>query len=64
LPSVVVSSSKVILDEPSAGMEPSTHRYIWDSIKATLQKNKSSSIMTTHSMEEAELLCKSYWYYD
>jgi len=51
------SSSKVMLDEPSAGMDPSTRRYVWDIIKATLQKNKSSTIMTTHSMEEAELLC-------
>ncbi|ORX39534.1 P-loop containing nucleoside triphosphate hydrolase protein [Piromyces finnis] len=51
------SSSKIIMDEPSAGMDPSTRRYVWDIIKATLQNNKSSTIMSTHSMEEAELLC-------
>jgi ABC-type multidrug transport system ATPase subunit len=51
------SSSKVILDEPSAGMDPSTRRYVWDIIKATLQNNQSATIITTHSMEEAELLC-------
>jgi len=50
-------SSHVLLDEPSAGMDPATRRYIWDVIKATLQRNQSSIIMTTHSMEEAELLC-------
>lgn len=51
------SPSRVLLDEPSTGMDPSTRRYIWDVIKATLQQNQSSTIMTTHSMEEAELLC-------
>ena len=51
------SSSKIMLDEPSAGMDPSTRRYVWDIIKATIQSNQSSTIMTTHSMEEAELLC-------
>ncbi|ORX81212.1 hypothetical protein BCR32DRAFT_293415 [Anaeromyces robustus] len=51
------SSSKVMLDEPTAGMDPSTRRYVWDIIKATLQCNQSATIMTTHSMEEAELLC-------
>lgn len=50
-------SSHVLLDEPSAGMDPATRRYIWDVIKATLQRKQSSIIMTTHSMEEAELLC-------
>ena len=51
------SSTKIIMDEPSAGMDPSTRRYVWDIIKTTLQTNDSSTIMSTHSMEEAELLC-------
>jgi len=50
-------SPHVLLDEPTSGMDPATRRYIWDVIKATLQRNQSSIIMTTHSMEEAELLC-------
>ncbi|OUM60433.1 hypothetical protein PIROE2DRAFT_46239 [Piromyces sp. E2] len=51
------SSTKIIMDEPTAGMDPSTRRYIWDIIKDTIQHNQSSAIMSTHSMEEAELLC-------
>ena len=51
------NSSRVLLDEPSAGMDPASRRYIWDVIKATIQRNQSSMIMTTHSMEEAELIC-------
>jgi ABC-type multidrug transport system ATPase subunit len=51
------SSSKIIMDEPTAGMDPSTRRYVWDIIKSTLQVNDSSNMISTHSMEEAELLC-------
>ena len=38
-------------------MDPSTCRYVWDIIKSTLEVNNSSSIISTHSMEETELLC-------
>ncbi|ORX80834.1 hypothetical protein BCR32DRAFT_268653 [Anaeromyces robustus] len=55
--SICSSSSRIMLDEPSAGMDPSTRRYVWDILKASIQSNESSIIMTTHSMEEAELLC-------
>ena len=51
------NSKYLLLDEPTAGMDPSTRRYVWDMFKATLQNRQSSSIMSTHSMEEAELLC-------
>jgi ABC-type multidrug transport system ATPase subunit len=51
------SSYKIIMDEPTAGMDPSTRRYVWDIIKSTLEVNNSSNIISTHSMEEAELLC-------
>jgi len=51
------SSSKIIMDEPTAGMDPSTRRYVWDIIRSTLQVNDSSNMICTHSMEEAELLC-------
>jgi len=51
------SSSKIIMDEPTAGMDPSTRRYVWDIINSNRQFNYSSNIISTHSMEEAELLC-------
>ncbi|OUM59968.1 hypothetical protein PIROE2DRAFT_14382, partial [Piromyces sp. E2] len=51
------NSSTILLDEPTAGMDPSTRRYVWDMFKATIQNRQSSTIMSTHSMEEAELLC-------
>jgi len=48
----------VFLDEPSTGMDPQARRFMWTVISniSTAQK-KSSIILTTHSMEEAEALC-------
>jgi ATP-binding cassette subfamily A (ABC1) protein 5 len=48
---------QIFLDEPSAGMDPSTRRMVWNIIKKTKSMNDSALIMTTHSMEEAENLC-------
>jgi ATP-binding cassette subfamily A (ABC1) protein 5 len=49
--------NQILLDEPTAGMDPSTRRYVWNIIKGTKNNNNSAIIMTTHSMEEAENLC-------
>ena len=48
----------VFLDEPSTGMDPRAKRFMWSIISriSTLRK-KSTVILTTHSMEEAEALC-------
>jgi len=48
---------QILLDEPSAGMDPSTRRLVWNVIKKTKTMNDSAVILTTHSMEEAEFLC-------
>jgi len=48
---------QILLDEPTAGMDPSTRRLVWNIIKKTKNMNDSALIMTTHSMEEAENLC-------
>jgi ABC-type multidrug transport system ATPase subunit len=48
--------SIVLLDEPSAGMDPKARRFMWDLISSTLRHR--SVILTTHSMEEAEALCQ------
>lgn len=44
----------VFLDEPTTGMDPKIKREIWDLIK--LMKKKSGVILTTHDMEEADML--------
>lgn len=47
----------VLLDEPSAGMDPEARRFMWRIIARISQhRKKSAVILTTHSMEEAEAL--------
>ena len=49
----------ILLDEPSTGMDPEARRFMWSIIhKMSIKGKKSSIIMTTHSMDEAETLCK------
>ena len=49
----------VLLDEPSTGMDPEARRFMWSVIhKISTKGRKASVIMTTHSMDEAETLCK------
>ena len=49
----------ILLDEPSTGMDPEARRFMWGVIhRVSLNQKKSAIIMTTHSMEEAETLCK------
>jgi ATP-binding cassette subfamily A (ABC1) protein 3 len=53
---IIKPSSIVLLDEPSAGMDPEARKFMW-SVVAKIAKNKSSAVvLTTHSMEEAEAL--------
>ena len=52
----LVSDPKIIyLDEPSTGLDPENRRQLWDILSA--QKGKRAIILTTHSMEEADVLC-------
>ncbi|ORY22414.1 P-loop containing nucleoside triphosphate hydrolase protein [Neocallimastix californiae] len=46
----------LILDEPSAGMDPFTRRRIWKLITDLKALRQPSTILTTHSTEEAEAL--------
>ncbi|MGZ3742445.1 MAG: ABC transporter ATP-binding protein [Pseudobdellovibrionaceae bacterium] len=46
----------LFLDEPTTGLDPQARLWIWDFIKR-LKIEKSTVILTTHYMEEAERLC-------
>jgi ABC-type multidrug transport system ATPase subunit len=51
------SPNYLILDEPSAGMDPFTRRYMWKLISELKKVRETATILTTHSTEEAEALC-------
>ncbi|XP_074292563.1 ABC transporter A family member 2-like [Silene latifolia] len=44
----------IILDEPTTGMDPISRRHVWDIIENA--KRGRAIILTTHSMEEADIL--------
>jgi len=46
----------VFLDEPTTGMDPKARRFLWDSI-LKITKEGRAVVLTSHSMEECEVLC-------
>lgn len=46
----------VFLDEPSTGLDPQARQHVWDIIRR-MKQNGKTIILTTHYMEEAEMLC-------
>lgn len=55
--SALVNKPKVLfLDEPTTGLDPQSRRNLWELIK-NIQKQGITVVLTTHYMEEAQLLC-------
>lgn len=52
---LVGNPAVVFLDEPTTGLDPEVRRLIWNIINKA--KQNKTIIMTTHSMEEAEVCC-------
>lgn len=53
----LVNQPKVLfLDEPTTGLDPQARRNLWDLV-ADIKSKGITIIMTTHYMEEAQLLC-------
>ena len=47
----------LFLDEPTLGLDPQSREQIWRYIHDLARKEKISIVLTTHYMEEADLLC-------
>ena len=53
----LVNDPKVLFfDEPTTGLDPQARRNMWELIKS-FQKDGKTIVLTTHYMEEAEILC-------
>jgi ABC-2 type transport system ATP-binding protein len=53
----LINSPKIIfLDEPTTGLDPQARRNLWELIRDIRQKG-ATVIITTHYMDEAEVLC-------
>ena len=46
----------LLLDEPTAGLDPQSRRALWDRIESARSEGRSV-LLTTHSMEEAQAVC-------
>src|SRR6185312_9974605 len=54
----LIHSPKVLfLDEPTLGLDPSSRETMWEYIQQLVKKEKLTIILTTHYMEEADMLC-------
>ena len=53
----LINQPKIIfLDEPTTGLDPQARRNLWDLIRNIRQRG-TTVIITTHYMDEAEILC-------
>ncbi len=53
----LINHPKIIfLDEPTTGLDPQARRNLWDLIKG-IRDEGTTVILTTHYMDEAEVLC-------
>jgi ABC-type multidrug transport system ATPase subunit len=55
--SLVGDPDIIFLDEPSTGLDPKHRRQVWDILTQPEFRDNKTLLITTHSMEEADVLC-------
>ena len=53
----------IFLDEPTTGLDPQARRNLWDLIRE-IRDNGTTVVITTHYMDEAEVLCNRVAFVD
>jgi len=53
---VVQKPMVMFLDEPTTGLDPASRNRVWEEVKS-LQKSGTTVVLTTHYLEEADVLC-------
>ena len=48
----------LFLDEPTLGLDVAARAQVWDHLKTLRERSGATIFMTTHSMEEADVLCE------
>ncbi|XP_077359542.1 cholesterol transporter ABCA5 [Festucalex cinctus] len=55
--SMIGNPETILLDEPSAGMDPKSKQRVWRAIRVAVSERERGAVLTTHYMEEAEAVC-------
>jgi len=53
---LITDPDVLFLDEPTTGLDPQSRRHLWESIR-DLKNQGKTIVLTTHYMEEADILC-------
>ena len=53
---LIATPELVFLDEATTAMDPMARRQVWNLLKAVMKTTQGTTIITTHYMEEAELV--------
>lgn len=53
---LITQAHFILLDEPTAGIDPKARRQIWNLLSA-MRGERRAILLTSHSMDECEALC-------
>jgi ABC-2 type transport system ATP-binding protein len=56
--SMIHNPRVLFLDEPTVGLDPGARRAVWEHIEELRDRTGATIVLTTHQMEEADLLCE------